>query len=472
MDARWEDAHTYKNGDRLYRRADGIRADVLSKRAREVVEQNAAKDRPPHQTNVYEMYDNVDSDDEYTGFLQEEEDQLAEIARGFYVEMVDSGLSENEATQRAWVMAQTRGTGQIREARESAKPYDKDRSKGKGKEVRFKESDERPAAPEKRFPPPSVMPPQPMAVPAPVSNAWPRQTNPKSNPIITPPPVQMPGRSSSMPVPEIDMTSKRSAPTMRFTSDVEDSIDIEGAVNHIFDEIKLSMNLTHLLALSPAMRKHLAEITKTKRVPTTNVSREKKVMAMFEGGDDETTFNSLPIIETAERLPRYSGSLPKVQAEINGALAVGMLDTGSQINLMTEEFWMKTGLPINEGRKIRMQGVNLTGDQSIGLCELVEVPFAGVTTRAHFHVFRKAPYPFIQQDLDSRFQGPQEPSYDGATKRPGLPGKGRYANGHGDEHAARRSIGILRNRRRSGRGIGNVRPTRTVRNEPPFPRQL
>jgi hypothetical protein len=62
---------------------------------------------------------------------------------------------------------------------------------------------------------------------------------------------------------------------------------------------------------------------------------------------------------------------------------------------MTEEFWSKTGLPINEGKKIRMQGVNLTGEQSLGLCEFVEVPFAGVSTVAHFHVFKKAPYAFI-----------------------------------------------------------------------------
>lgn len=103
----------------------------------------------------------------------------------------------------------------------------------------------------------------------------------------------------------------------------------------------------------------------------------------------------MPVLEVPTRSPRYSGALPKVQADINGAPAVGMMDTGSQINLMTEEYWMKTGLPINEGRKIRMQGVNLTGDQSMGLCEHVEIPFAGVVTRAHFHVFKKGPYPFI-----------------------------------------------------------------------------
>jgi hypothetical protein len=142
------------------------------------------------------------------------------------------------------------------------------------------------------------------------------------------------------------------------------------------------------------MRKHLAEMTKTKRVPTTDVARPKKVL-VAEEKQEEVSYLSMPVIEASTRNPRYSGALPRIQAEINGAPAVGMLDTGSQINLMTEEYWMKTGLPINEGRKIRMQGVNLTGDQSMGLCEHVQVPFAGVTTRAHFHVFKKGLYPFI-----------------------------------------------------------------------------
>ncbi|KIM19721.1 hypothetical protein M408DRAFT_30983 [Serendipita vermifera MAFF 305830] len=192
------------------------------------------------------------------------------------------------------------------------------------------------------------------------------------------------------------MTSSKRAPSvMRFTSEIEEMIDVEGAVHHILDDIRLSVNLTQLLALSPAMRKHLSDITKTKRVPTTNVPKEKKVLVAKQEEDEERAFVSMPVLEVPTRSPRYSGALPKVQADINGAPAVGMMDTGSQINLMTEEYWMKTGLPINEGRKIRMQGVNLTGDQSMGLCEHVEIPFAGVVTRAHFHVFKKGPYPFI-----------------------------------------------------------------------------
>ncbi|KIM19592.1 hypothetical protein M408DRAFT_31093 [Serendipita vermifera MAFF 305830] len=141
------------------------------------------------------------------------------------------------------------------------------------------------------------------------------------------------------------------------------------------------------------MRKRVSEMTKTKRVP---IEVAKKALVVQETVDD-TMYVSMPYTyaEAAGRTPKYSAALPRVQAEIAGASATGMMDTGSQINLMTEEFWMKTGLPINESKKIKMQGVNLTGDQSIGLCEFVEVPFAGVTTLAHFHVFRKAPYPFI-----------------------------------------------------------------------------
>jgi len=206
-----------------------------------------------------------------------------------------------------------------------------------------------------------------------------------------------PPNPKSSVIQEIDMTMKDPGPKYRFTSDVEEGVNVSNTIDHILRLCTVNIDLKDLLALSPAMRKHLTEMTKTKRVPTSETAGKgvKKVSAVIEGESAEEGVISLPIMETVERSPRYSGALPRIHADIGGTVAIGMMDTGSQINLMTREFWMKTGLPLNEGRKIRMQGVNLTGEQSQGLCEHVEVPFAGVMTRAHFHVFEKAPYPFI-----------------------------------------------------------------------------
>jgi hypothetical protein len=435
---------TYKDGGRLFRKEGGIRQDVLARRAREVAERNAAngmstaRDVPPHQTNVYRLYDG--DEEEYRGFyigiqevpkgggeevnaytVDDEEEETVALAETYYLEMMSEGYSDEDATQRAWVMATTRQEGKARAARESAKPYDKDRIKSKGKAVRFQNEytagnsmqgmeSQPPAAPAPRFPPSAPMPSRPATVPKPSTSDWPRPPTPKVpsaatvNPAVavtaTPTSLRPIQQSSAVEkpvtIPEIDMTGK-SVAKYRFTSEVEEKVDTEKAMDAILAGVKLSVNLVDLLALSPAMRKHLAEMTKTKRVPTTEVARPKKVLAMREEEEEEEErlYLSMPVIEACARSPRYSGALPRVQAEINGAPAVGMMDTGSQINLMTEEFWIKTGLPINEGRRIRMQGVNLTGDQSMGLCEHVEVPFAGVTTRAHFHVFKKGPYPFI-----------------------------------------------------------------------------
>jgi hypothetical protein len=437
----------YKTRERLYRKASGIREDVLGRLAREAAERkssNPAVSAPAsHQVNACQIIDEEKYDGYYIGIQECEpseveevvvcsqsssENRLADIAETYFIELAEDGWGEEEATEVAWSMANLRsGNGtKGREARESAKPYDREKGRGwnsreKGKEkakgVRFADPsmaststeprmEVDPVVPAPRFPPAAPMPSQPVPLPKPVASDWPRatQANPITAPIQKAPPrlttiPKMPASpkppAKPVSIPEIDMTNKEPGPKYRFTSDVEESVNVDKTIERIFGEVKLTVGLTELLALSPAMRKRLAEMTKTKRVPTTDyVSKAKKVTIAEEAPDEDEVYVSTNLVQV-ERNPRYSAALPRVQTEVNGASGIGMMDTGSQINIMTEEFWMKTSLPINEGRKIKMQGVNLIGDQSIGLCEGVEVPFGGVTTRAHFHVFKKAPYNFI-----------------------------------------------------------------------------
>jgi hypothetical protein len=428
----------FKTRERLYRKANGIREDVLGRLARESAERksttSAVKSSAPHQVNSFRIADDAEYEGFYIG-IQEcdpaeaekvnvytqtaEEERLADIAETYFMELAEDGWSDDEAIEVAWSMANLRsGNGtKGREARESAKPYDREKGKGRVKGVRFADPPAAntsiaprpnidPVTPAPRFPPAAPMPSHPVPLPKPLASDWPRAT--QSNPIVAPrttssakpapapKPDNEPVPFSKPPsVPEIDMTTKEPGPKYRFTSDVEESVNVDKTIERIFGEVKLTVGLSELLALSPAMRKRLAEMTKTKRVPTTDyVPKSKKVAVVEEIPPEDETYVSTNIVQV-ERSPRYSATLPKVQTEVNGVLGIGMMDTGSQINVMTEEFWMKTSLPINEGRKIRMQGVNLIGDQSIGLCEGVEVPFGGVTTRAHFHVFKKAPYNFI-----------------------------------------------------------------------------
>jgi hypothetical protein len=439
----------YHTGERLLRRDGGFQQDVKEKRARELADK-ATKQIQPHQANAYIL---DESNDEYCGLyigVQEvepteevnaiaaslEEEWIVAMAEGYYDELMADGVGEDEAIEKAWVMAQLRATTtRAREARESSKPYDREKGKGRSKAVHFEDKEAAPEAamkqgpsaskgsikfqpdvpvtPNPRFPPAAPMPARPLQVQKPNPESWPRpplvpQVQQQTvSPISTRPVKSMPGTTFATPltpssfnaqrkppiVPEIDMTMKEPGAKYRFTSDVEEKVDIETTLDKLLGQIKVEVSFVDLMALSPVLRKRISEQTKTKRVPTDISKASQKSMVYVEG--EEPLYISMPIVEAVERTPKYSGALPKIQAEIGGVLATGMLDSGSQINLMTEEFWSKTGLPINEGKKIRMQGVNLMGEQSIGLCEYVEVPFAGVSTVAHFHVFKKAPYSFI-----------------------------------------------------------------------------
>ncbi|KIM21723.1 hypothetical protein M408DRAFT_333269 [Serendipita vermifera MAFF 305830] len=77
---------------------------------------------------------------------------------------------------------------------------------------------------------------QPTGVPKPNPADWPRASTSKSNPAIALPPTQTPTPATfkTTSIPEIDMTAARKpAPTMRFTSDVEDAVDVDGTIDHL-----------------------------------------------------------------------------------------------------------------------------------------------------------------------------------------------------------------------------------------------
>jgi len=316
----------YKTHECLYRKASGIREDVLGRLARESAEKNSAnasvKGQLPHQVNAYQIADEEEYDGYYIG-IQEcepsevekvnvytqtaEEEHLADIAETYFMELAEDRWSDEEAIEVAWSMANLRsGKGtKGREARDSAKPYDKEKGRGgneKGKEkpksVHFVDPqaanlattsrmDIDPVVPAPRFPPAAPMPSQPVPLPKPAASDWPRatQANPVASqtaPLKATPAVKPANPFAPLPkpvsIPEINMTTKEPGPKCRFTSDMEESVNIDQTIERIFGEVKLTVGLSELLALSPAMCKRLAEMTKTKRVPTTDyVPKTKKV---------------------------------------------------------------------------------------------------------------------------------------------------------------------------------------------------
>ncbi|KAG8754623.1 hypothetical protein FRC14_004882 [Serendipita sp. 396] len=98
------------------------------------------------------------------------------------------------------------------------------------------------------------------------------------------------------------MTSKESGPKYRYTSEVEDAHDADKICDKIFGQVTVTVPLLELLSLSPHMRKQIAEITKTKRMPTSIVPKSVNAQYVtrenYEENEEEEVDNlvlALPI---------------------------------------------------------------------------------------------------------------------------------------------------------------------------------
>ena len=425
-----------KAGRRL-RRANpgGFHADAVGQAATHrtamMTTMMTTRDTPPHlMTAAYEVVSEESDwlglngahcirieDEDVDAYELKEDDakvlsvsDVREQVETYFTTMIQEGVDNEVARNAAWSLAAaTKPLGKAKTAARSANPYAKDDKKGKGK-VRFDEHDPsippavREATRPTGFP---VQTPVTINVAAPSSTDWPRGlASSQDKTGSTSATVENAGSSfrtsTGAPIPEIDMTSKDTA-RFRLASEIEETRDAEAICNDVYKQVVVSVPFLDLLALSPPMRARITDMTRKKRVPTmttskpTTVARTTAAIVTEDGGkweDGEIVVAATTIMDPNRR-PRYSAKLPKLSCEIGNVSAIGLLDSGSQINLMTEEFWARTGLPINSTRKISMQGVSLSTERSLGVCENVPIPMGNCITRAHIHVFEKGPFSFL-----------------------------------------------------------------------------
>lgn len=64
----------------------------------------------------------------------------------------------------------------------------------------------------------------------------------------------------------------------------------------------------------------------------------------------------------------------------------GILDSGSQVTLMTKRAWEATKSPLNPGKRMLMQEANGELKSTIGAVKNMPIRAGEVTTHAHIHV--------------------------------------------------------------------------------------
>ena len=172
------------------------------------------------------------------------------------------------------------------------------------------------------------------------------------------------------------------SPTVDQGTQTDSSLEIEEIFMGILREGKVSISFESLLTLSPSFTKFLRGLTTRHRSrsstpPAENVAR----------------VSSIESSRRDERL--YVANTPRAKVRLNGEFCKALIDTGAEINVMTEEIRERLDLPIRLDPALRLVSHSGHERNFIGVCEDVDVTIGGVTTQQHIFVVDSADHVLV-----------------------------------------------------------------------------
>ena len=152
----------------------------------------------------------------------------------------------------------------------------------------------------------------------------------------------------------------------------------------MFDKIlqnEIRLGLGDVLDLSPQLQKLFSQRYKRAKELQRNV--------------DTVRVDSIEVIDT-EAKNYYLASTPKVPIRMDsGTRYTALLDTGAEINVMTEEMMIKEGLPMRPRPHLNLVGHTGHSKNFLGVCEDVAISIGGFTTRHHIFVVSGADHMLV-----------------------------------------------------------------------------
>ena len=233
-------------------------------------------------------------------------------------------------------------------------------------------------------------------------------------------------------------TKAKPSPSYHFTSDIQEMYDLDKIVREKVNKTVVHLELGELLALSAYLQKSVSNLTKTRREYNTKpvVANVVEVLeeAEWEGeeltsqlaegydSDDEDYYRSLPYADSStnsgyvesriglefdeaseskeEIMTRYTSAVKihmtpqplfamitgRFKGKFAGLDVVFMVDTGSELNLMSQEFYSRTALAIDlDGTRWSLKGINGRPVPLGGCVRDAEIKISG--KRFDHHVF-------------------------------------------------------------------------------------
>jgi len=238
-------------------------------------------------------------------------------------------------------------------------------------------------------------------------------------------------------------TKAKSAPSYHFTSDIQEMYDLEKIVQEKVNKTLVHLELGELLAISAFLQKSVSNMTKTHQeyvskpvvanvvevLEETDWAEEEISSPELAGGydsDDEDYYRSLPEAESftnsgfiesriglkfdesteskEEILIRYASAVKihltpqplfamvtgRFQGKFAGLDVVFMVNTGSELNLMSQEFYDGTRLAIDlDGTRWSLKGINGRPVPLGGCVRNAEIKISGRQFDHHVFVSRE-----------------------------------------------------------------------------------
>jgi hypothetical protein len=202
----------------------------------------------------------------------------------------------------------------------------------------------------------------------------------------------------------------------RFTSNLQESVNIGSVYDKTMDA-QATLSVREIFAISQSLQKRLQEDTHRRREYVTNVGEyeifspevasaaaegtietsgfQPKLVLHLGNQDEENAlqdhFTSLHAVpHLASRFLAFATGL--VTVKIKGYEVRALVDTGSELNLISNALVNSVGLPVDiDGTRWSLSGVHGGADRLMGLCRNVDMDIGGHNFKHHLFISRNSP---------------------------------------------------------------------------------
>ncbi|EMD31014.1 hypothetical protein CERSUDRAFT_100811 [Gelatoporia subvermispora B] len=189
----------------------------------------------------------------------------------------------------------------------------------------------------------------------------------------------------------------------RFTSALQDGVQVDEVQAQLL-AMKVTLPLRDIIGLSPELQKRFASLTKTRRevgarAIITDRKYEEKEQKRGGGqpGAALLTYNTTDDLGVI--LQRYTSTVSLrskrffamatgfVEARFGGEYVVFLIDTGSELNLISRRVWEQTDVPMDEdGSRWSLRGISGEPVKLLGCCRDAPLEIEGARFDHHFFV--------------------------------------------------------------------------------------